>query len=327
MSQVIVVDQDQRLERYKALMERLRNQEEKLSFSAFNNFANKPEDYIEYKLKTREEREETQTIHMLRGQVLHCMVLEPEEFENRYAVMNEATKPTTAQQKAFCEAMLEGHSAYDAFCMSFSTKGKSEAKVMELSSEYEGKLREYIDFMNEVGDRTIISSGMYDQCRIIKERIYANDPARWLLDSTGHTECKINWEFGGFPWVGYIDARGENVRWDLKIVPDASPRKLYYTIQEKRLHWQVGCLYGMPKEMKGTEAYILAVDLKGGITVARINDTVIHQQQEVIDRVMKSFKTCIFMNEWKSNYDFWRKGRRGGIYDLNDPGMRSWDKM
>ena len=327
MSSVIVVDQEQRLEKYKALMERLSNKEEKLSFSAFNYFANKPEDYIDYKLKTREERDETQTIHMLRGQVLHCLVLEPEEFESRYAVMNDASKPTTNQQKAFCQFMIDGEDSFTAFCQSFSTKGKTDDKIIALAKQYEEKLWEYIEFMKTVGDRKIISSGMHDQCRIIKERIYKNDPARWLLDETGHTECRINWEYGGFPWVGYIDARGKNIRWDLKIVPDASPRKLYYTIQEKRLHWQVGNLYGMPDEMKGTDAYILAVDLKGGITVARINDTVIHQQQEVIDRVMKSFKTCIFMNEWKANYDFWRKGRRGGIYDINDPGMRSWDKM
>ena len=62
-----------------------------LSFSSLKEFAKSPNHFIYYK-----QHERTATAAMTRGSALHCLVLEPNEFENRYFIAPNFRRGTKA---------------------------------------------------------------------------------------------------------------------------------------------------------------------------------------------------------------------------------------
>lgn len=95
-----VVEDAERLARRLELYERLRNNEEILSHSSFNEFMKSPRHFIAYKL-----REKVTTPAMAFGSMAHCLVLEPESFEKRYVIMPKFDRRTKVGKEAFTEFM------------------------------------------------------------------------------------------------------------------------------------------------------------------------------------------------------------------------------
>lgn len=62
-----------------------------LSFSSIKEFAKSPNHFIYYKNRQRET-----TAAMMRGSALHCLVLEPDEFEKRYMIAPNFRRGTKA---------------------------------------------------------------------------------------------------------------------------------------------------------------------------------------------------------------------------------------
>lgn len=69
-----------------------------LSFSALSAFAKSPNHYLEY---VSGEKEETRA--MVVGQATHCKILEPQHFEERYAVSPKVDKRTKAGKEAYAK--------------------------------------------------------------------------------------------------------------------------------------------------------------------------------------------------------------------------------
>jgi hypothetical protein len=95
-----LVEDSERLARRLELINRLNNNEEILSHSAFNEFMKSPRHFIAYKL-----REKKTTPAMAFGSMCHCLVLEPNEFENRYIISPKFDKRTKLGKGAFAEFM------------------------------------------------------------------------------------------------------------------------------------------------------------------------------------------------------------------------------
>lgn len=74
-------EESQREDKLNALIGRIERREEILSHSSFNEFCKSPLHFIRYKL-----REKVTTPAMLFGSMVHCLVLEPDEFANRYFI-------------------------------------------------------------------------------------------------------------------------------------------------------------------------------------------------------------------------------------------------
>lgn len=93
-----IVEDAERLARRLELLDRLRNNQEILSHSAFNEFMKSPRHFIAYKL-----RQKKTTPAMAFGSMCHCLVLEPSEFENRYIVSPKFDRRTKVGKEAFAE--------------------------------------------------------------------------------------------------------------------------------------------------------------------------------------------------------------------------------
>ena len=67
------------------IISKLMRHETHLSFSSLKCFGENPKAFIDYKLKTI-----TPTPAMVYGSMMHCLVLQPELFEQRYFVLDDA---------------------------------------------------------------------------------------------------------------------------------------------------------------------------------------------------------------------------------------------
>lgn len=104
-------------EQIEALTTRLLRGEEFLSYSALSCFGESPKHFIDYKFKDKKKTEA-----MLYGSVLHCLVLEPNEFNNRYAIAPALSKATKTGKVAHIEFM---ETAGDRVVISASTHTKA----------------------------------------------------------------------------------------------------------------------------------------------------------------------------------------------------------
>lgn len=297
-------------DRYVELMKRLRRGEEILSFSSFSNFIDCPLSFVDYKL-----REKVKTPAMFRGKVLHAAILEPDLFDEMYAV-EPHQKPVSSNQKQYCENRAAGEDMRTAYLNSYADETITPAVSVKIS-EMERELGEYIKFCKEKGDREVVSNSLYSDAMRIKDRVYRNESAAWLLNEMTETEKPVEWSLKGFNWRGYIDATGPQYRADLKFLRTTNPKKLKWEILEKRYHWQVGNFYGIPDKMEDggdKDAYILAVSPEGYCTVVEVEQKIIDAQWDEIDRMVTYFKKCIFKGEFGKSYDFWPSD---GIYRLS----------
>lgn len=151
---------------------------------------------------------------LARGTMIHEYILQPEEFLKDYVVWDKS-RPTSGQQEEFCQALantleIEPNKAIlDAYKKAYSTNGKSEDKMLSEGLKIASTLKEYIDFLKEDSERTMISPWDYQNLKKIKNEIEAHKLAKKII--WPHTDPKtyrkdepiienwhefhINWEY------------------------------------------------------------------------------------------------------------------------------------
>lgn len=265
-----------------ALIERINKGEEVLSYSALSAFAESPKKFIEYKLKDR-----AQTPAMFYGIVLHCLVLEPEAFQERFFILKDAD---------IC-AKIGGVKPR-------STTAYKEWKIEELTKA-EGK--------------TTIDPEVFLTANAAAMAVRSNAPARRLLSKCSKKEEPIEWEYLNFRFRGILDAvEEEKLTLDLKSCADANPRKFERKIVEMDYHLQ-GAMYLKGKGYK-MPYYWIAVDGTGEVSVHLMSDKLLDAGFERYNFLMDRFNDCILMDAWDKSYDFYSK-RKDGIYLCDKP---SW---
>lgn len=308
MQEVEVIEtSEQEISEVAELISRIEKGEERLSFSAISEFAKSPRHFIAYKM-----REKKQTKRMKFGSLIHALILEPDEVESLYAVQKIVT-PGSANQKAFAESVASGISASDAYAANYAEK--NEAKIIQKGEELSGQLSDYINFLKSVNGREVIDLTTYENALRIKEHIYRNDAAMWLLEMIGETEKSIEWEYSGFKWRGYIDGFGDFVMADLKLTPDADPRKFRWKIRDMHYDWQATCYTKLAGY--GDRNYnILAFDDLGNCSVIQLGDADLDRALRDLDYYMLQFHNCILERAWGKSFDFY--AGHSGIYRLSD---------
>lgn len=237
-----------------------------LSHSSLEAFIKSPAHFIQYKTRMKEK-----TPAMLFGQLFHCMVLEPDEVEERFAVAPNCDRRTK-----------EGKAEYSAFLL-------------------------------ECGSREIVSHSDFETAARMKEAVYANDASSWVLDRITRTEVKVEWNQGGFQWVGFQDGAGDGVLLDLKTIADADPRKVERAIRyegyaRQAAHYTIGAGY------PAYDYYLVAIDKSCHVTTARVKEGTIGVAWDEIKYYTAALKRCMLNNDWSKSYDFW--GPAAGIFEI-----------
>ena len=127
-----------------------------------------------------------------RGTMIHMYILQPEEFQKTYVVWDKS-RPTSAQQEKFCQALantveIEPNKAIlSAYKEAYSTAGKSEDKMLSEGLKIASTLKDYIDFLKLNDGRIMISPSDAKMLEKIKQNVNAHKLA-----------SKIIWPHGNF---------------------------------------------------------------------------------------------------------------------------------
>lgn len=142
-----------------------------------------------------------------KGTMIHMYILQPDEFWAHYRILDFET-PSSKQQQLFADNIagtveIEPDKALiKAYSDAYSTKGKSDDKVLSEAKELAKKLENYIEYLKteKQTDMKVISFADLNMLKTIKSNIEQHKKANELLynlpeTSEQHNEFHINWEF------------------------------------------------------------------------------------------------------------------------------------
>ena len=167
-----------------------------------------------------------------RGTLIHMYILQPEEFRNTYVVWDKS-RPTSAQQEKFCQALAStleiepNRAILSAYKEAYSAAGKSEDKMLSEGLKIASTLKDYIDFLKANDGRTMISPYEYQMLKNIRENIDTHKLAGKIIWPDGfgsqysynpkaenifgklpvehYHEFHINWEWRGVQCKSLLD--------------------------------------------------------------------------------------------------------------------------
>lgn len=160
----------------------------RISNSNIGWFLNKGPAFLHKMLTEDVTEEKSQALE--RGTMIHEYILQPEEFQKDYVVWNKS-RPTSAQQEKFCQALVSSteiepnRAILDAFKQAYSTAGKSEDKMLSEGLKIASTLKDYIDYLKDPERKQMISPWDYQTLKKIRNNIDAHKLA-----------CKIVWPDG-----------------------------------------------------------------------------------------------------------------------------------
>jgi hypothetical protein len=250
-----------------------------LSYSSLSAFKRSPKEFVEYKLKTREV-----TPAMIYGSMVHCLVLEPEDFFNRYHPLDDTD-----------------------ICMQI---GGAKPRATKAYREWKEVA------IQEASGKEIVETDDYRHAKMVAENVVFNDASRKVLNLCPEHETPIEWDFLNFKWRGFRDGTGKKAMSDLKTCPDADPKQFRRHIYEMGYHIQAAMyLHGSGMDVP---YYIIAVDKKGGVSVHLLDERLIEAGMNEYTRLVNAFNECILSDGFYKSYDFW-SNRYDGVFLTEKP--------
>ena len=187
----------------------------RISNSNIGWFLNKGPAFLHKALTEDIPEEKSQALE--RGTMIHEYILQPEEFKKDYVIWDKS-RPTSAQQEKFCQALalsteIEPNRAImDAYKQAYSTAGKSDDKMLSEGQKIASTLKDYIDFLKANDGRIMINPWDYHVLKIIRHNIETHKlaadivwPIRAMKDNENaesankglkaYHEFHINWEY------------------------------------------------------------------------------------------------------------------------------------
>lgn len=166
---------------------------------------------VEYLKKYIERDKELESKSKDFGTASHVFFLEPKKFREEFCFLPESmVTPSSANQKEYCEYRIEGFSRDEAYEKCYKSGKDSEEKRKEKAMELDMKMNQYIQFMSEKKDVTILSD--FDKYRIgvYKNKIDKHKGLSLLLSQDLKTfdvynELEITFEYMGVVFVSKID--------------------------------------------------------------------------------------------------------------------------
>lgn len=263
-----------------AIVSALMSHEGHLSFSSLKCFKEAPASFMEYKLARREP-----TDAMLFGSMLHCLVLEPQDFEKRYHCLDDQD-----------------------ICVQI---GGAKPRATKAYKEWKAVA------MAEAGDRELVETNEYLSAKIIASNVLHNRASAKILDLGWEHEKSVEWEFKNFMFRGFIDGKGDKAIFDLKTCADAAPQKFQREIINNSYYLQAAMyLFSVQENLP---YYIIAVDRKSGVSVHKLEDKLIEAGMTEYNKLLDRFNECILKDQFDQSYDFW-SDRFDGTFIAEKPG-------
>jgi hypothetical protein len=261
------------------IVQRLMSHEDHLSYSSISAFKNSPRKFIDYKTGVKDE-----TDAMLYGSMLHCLVLEPDDFFNRYHIIEDLD---------ICNQI-----------------GGAKPRATKVYKEW------YQTAIQEAGEKQIVETNDYHAAKIAAANVTNNRASAKILSMADQREKPLDWEFKNFKFKGFIDGDGEKIIFDLKSCPDASPQKFQREIMNRGYYMQAAmylCGLGQVKD-----CYIIAVDKQGGVSTHKLESKLIEHGATEYNEILDKFNHCILTDAFDQSHDF-HSPRHDGVFICERP--------
>jgi hypothetical protein len=282
-----------------------------LSFSALTAFAISPYAFIAYKVQ-----ESNQTPAMLMGEVVHCRLLEPDEFDKRYRIAPNVNASTVEGKNAWAEI-------FEEMTEIELPRNKAGNAVIPKISELIKQIKEHTAKRNSEGKIivpgiTVIPGKVAEEGDFRARRLLKNRASRWVIDQLTETEMPIEFELDGVKIRGRVDGKGSDLIMDIKNVVNAELHAASYAIKSRKLHWQA---WAYSRATGIRKYYICCVDGRGEVSVHLVSDRMLDQAEIEVAEYVERFKDLAMEgmfdpSVWEQSQDFWLKSPENP-YGLN----------
>lgn len=310
----------------------------RISNSNIGWFLNKGPAFL-HKMLTEDVPEEKNSV-LERGTMIHEYILQPEEFQKDYVVWDKS-RPTSAQQEKFCQALafsteIEPNRAIlSAFKQAYSTAGKSEDKMLSEGLKIASTLKDYIDFLKANDGRIMITPWDIKMLRDIKHSIGGHKLARQIIwplefrprDFEWFHEFHINWTYyvkmaAGVECKSLLDGLTLNFKDKRAVIYDLkTTQKLWHFedsmeqydyLRQLCFYYQAVTWY-LKYELKedpnnwSFEFYIIGIDTTGSneIRVFKINLFDVYTRKETIMDAMKAIMWHQETGKWDHSREYY----------------------
>lgn len=271
-----------------AVIAKISGGEFSLSFSALSAFAISPYAFIAYKVQERK-----QTPAMLMGEIVHCRVLEPDQFDKRYRIAPTVNAATT-----------EGKNTWGGI---FEEMTGEELPRNKQDNYVIPKVADLIEEIKAKTGIIVIPGKVAEEGDFRARRLLKNKASRWVIDQLTQTEEAVEIEVNGVKVRGRIDGRSDGIIMDIKNVVNAELHAAAYAIKSRKLHWQAW-IYSQALGIRNY--YIACVDGRGEVSVHLVSEKMIDQAEieiwEYVDRFKDLAMAGMFdPSVWDQSQDFW----------------------
>lgn len=288
-TETIPVEEQQEQEQpseYVELLNRLRNKEEKLSYSSLKAFSKSPREFINYKLKPRTPPNEGQIF----GSLCDCFLTQPDQFENDFTIVDKV--PTSENQKGFCNDIIAGLSKEEAFNNHYK-RGNAE-------TTYE-TVKEYIE--GHLSGKTICTTSQINEAKKIVENLKKSDLVMQYVNSCHTFQNKLEWEYAGWKFRGFTDSEGDGLIIDFKYAGKGSdPDKFEREIMNMKYYLQAAIYSqfyeGLP------EFYFVVYDKSLNFSVIKVDYSLIDYGIREYKYLVAKLNQCIKENRFGESYNF-----------------------
>lgn len=205
--------------------------------------------------------------------------------------------------KAFHCLVLEPHTFNHEFAVAPQCDRRTKA----------GK-ETYNEFLESSGDRSVLTASMYDTAVDMAIGVLHNDESKVLIEGTTQRERKIFFERHGFKFVSILDGESNDYIIDLKMMPDADPRKVQREILQRCL-WLQGGMY-LEAIQQDKDYYIIAADKSGNVSVHYLMPGLLDYGKGEFKRLCHDFEDCLSTSSWHKSYDY---RSHNGVYPIDKP--------
>ena len=266
-----------------------------------------------------------------RGTLIHMYLLQPEEFRNTYVVWDKS-RPTSAQQEKFCQALAStleiepNRAILSAYKEAYSTAGKSEDKMLSEGLKIASTLKDYIDFLKANDGRTMISPYEYQMLEKIKQNVQSHKLAWHIIDAPlkaaelcdyeAHHEFHINWECRGVQCKSLLDGLTLDFKNKKAIIYDLkTTQKLWhfedsidqYDYCRQLAYYSMAVDWYLEEECKEEpldwtyEYYIIGIDTTGSyeIRVFKVEPYMIQSRMDTIYDALDAIAWHQKNNKWE----------------------------
>lgn len=306
----------------------------RISNSNIGWFLNKGPAFL-HKMLTDPPPEEKNAV-LERGTMIHEYLLQPEEFQKDYVVWNKS-RPTSAQQEKFCQALASSleiepnRAILSAYKEAYSTRGKSDDLMLSEGLKIASTLKEYIDFLKQNDGRIMISPSDAIMLDKIKHKVSSHKLASKIINNSyGNTEYEnwhefhINWEYktnisSVIKCKSLLDGLSLNFKEKKAIIYDLKTTAKLWHFEEsinmydycrQLAYYKMAVLWYLKNECNEDpskwkfEFYIIGIDTTGTceIRVFTFDDFTITGRNETIETALNAIA-------WHQTTDNWEHSR------------------